>query len=57
MDDRFFVPIVTMLVGVALWILFLIARARIASVRGLSPTGAAAICLVAGGIVVFSAVS
>lgn len=57
MDDKFLVPIAAMLAGLGLWIVYLIVRAMSSSVRAWPPQAETGICLVAGGLVVFSGFS
>jgi hypothetical protein len=56
MDSKFILPIATMLGGLALWVAFLIWRAVSGGAAG-SPLLEAAVCLLAGGLVVFSGVA
>ena len=56
MDSKFFVPIATMLGGLALWVAFLIWHAAAAKTGG-APWLDATLCLVAGGLIVFSGVA
>jgi hypothetical protein len=55
-SDKFFVPIAAMLLGLGLWIVYLIVRALSSSVRSWSPQAEAGLALVAGGLIVFSGV-
>ena len=57
MDSRFFVPIATMLAGVVVFIAFAIWHALAGKADASSPWLIAGVCLVAGGLVVFSAFS
>jgi hypothetical protein len=56
MSDKFFIPIAAMLLGLGLWLLFMIVRAFSSTVRSWSPTAEAGLCLAAGGLIVFSGV-
>lgn len=56
MDDKFFIPIAAMLAGLGLWIMFLIVRAFSGSVRDWPIQAETGVCLVAGGLIVFSGV-
>jgi hypothetical protein len=56
MSDEFFVPIAAMLSGLGLWALFMTARALNGTVRSWSPQAEAGLCLMAGGLIVFSGV-
>ena len=57
MDSRFFVPIATMLGGLIAFIAFAVWYALAGRSNALSPWLAAGVCLVAGGLVVFSGFS
>ncbi len=57
MDSKFFVPIATMLAGVGGFVAFAIWHAVAGKQNVLSPWLAAGVCLVAGGLIVFSGFS
>jgi hypothetical protein len=54
-EDKYVVPIATMLAGLVVWIAFLIWHAVAASSNEWSPWLEAGLCLAAGGLVAFSA--
>ena len=56
MDSKFFVPIAAMLGGLVVWVVFLIWHA-VAGKTGGAPWLDATLCLVAGGLIVFSGVA
>lgn len=55
MDSAFFVPVATMLGGLATWGAYLIARAATATVKAWPVQVPAGVALVAGGLIAFSA--
>ena len=57
MDGKFFVPITTMLAGVVVFVGFAIWRVLVGKPNAWSPWLIAGVCLVAGGLVVFSGFS
>lgn len=57
MDSKFFVPITTMLAGIGVFVAFAIWHAPAGKQHALSPWLAAGVCLVAGGLIVFSGFS
>jgi hypothetical protein len=56
-NGGFFVPIATMLGGVVVFVSFAIWHALVGKRKALSPWLAAGVCMVAGGLVVFSGFS
>jgi hypothetical protein len=56
-DSKFFVPIATMLAGIVVFIAFAIWNAMAGRHNAWSPWPAAAVCLLAGGLIVFSGFS
>jgi hypothetical protein len=57
MDSKFFVPIATMLAGVGGFVAFTVWSAVAGRQHAVSPWLAAGVCLVAGGMIVFSGFS
>jgi hypothetical protein len=57
MDSKFFVPISTMLGGLALFVAFAVWYAFAGKGATLSPWLVAGVCIVAGGLIVFSGFS
>ena len=56
MTNKFFVPAATMVAGMLIWVAFLVLHETGIGVTGRSPWPEAGLCLVAGGLVVFSGV-
>lgn len=56
MGNKFFVPAVTMLAGVLVWVAFLVLYEAVGGMNEQSLWLGAGLCLAAGGLVVFSAV-
>ena len=54
MDDKFFVPIATMLAGVAVFVAFALWHALAGSHNARSLWPVVGVCLAAGGLIVFS---
>ncbi len=57
MDARFVVPVSTMLTGLGLWLVYIIAHAFSSAVRAWSVPAELAVAIVTGGLVVFSGVT
>jgi len=57
MDSKFLVPIATMLAGIVGFVALAIWRAIAGGASSLSPWVVAGVCLVAGGLIVFSGFS
>jgi hypothetical protein len=57
MDSKFFVPIATMLGGLGVFVAFAIWYALAGKAAAWSPWLVAGVCLVAGGLIVFSGFS
>jgi hypothetical protein len=54
MEKKFFVPAVSMLAGVFVWIVFLVFHETVGEVNGWSTWLEMGLCLAAGGLIVFS---
>ena len=54
MDVRFFVPIATMLAGIVVFVAFAVWHALAGKRNAWSPRQVAGVCVVAGGLIVFS---
>lgn len=57
MDSRYFVPIATMLAGIGVFIVFAVWNAFVGKSNAWSLWPATGVCLVAGGLILFSGFS